>query len=151
MMIQISHRGNTNGPNPVLENNPEYLIDAIQKGFDVEVDIWLKDGSMYFGHDEPKYIVSPEIFYKIRDHAWFHCKNLEVLNHLIEFHPTSRFFWHQEDDFTLTSNNYIWTYPNKMISNKSIIVYLDKHLDVNFKVKPFAICSDYCYTFTKES
>ena len=150
-MIQISHRGNTDGPIPELENSPDYLISAIQKGFDVEIDLWLIDNVIYFGHDEPKYIISPEIFYKIRDYAWFHCKNLEALNHLIKFHPTSRFFWHQEDDFTLTSNNYIWTYPNKNLSANSIIVYLDKHEGIKFKVKPFAICSDYCYTISKES
>ena len=91
-MLKIAHRGNLNGPNLELENNPDYLMSAIEKGFDVEVDLWLENKIMYFGHDKPQYIVSPEIFYKIRDHAWFHCKNLEALNHLIVFHPTARFF-----------------------------------------------------------
>ena len=150
-MIQISHRGNTNGPKPELENNPDYLIEAISQGFEVEVDIWIKDNSLYFGHDYPKYLISPEIFYKIRDHAWFHCKNLESLNHFIKFYPTSKYFWHQNDDFTLTSNNYIWTYPDKPISSNSIIVYLDNHKDVYFNTKPFAVCSDYCYTTNKEN
>lgn len=149
-MIQISHRGNTNGPNPQLENHPDYLLEAVSKGFDIEVDIWLKNNNMYLGHDEPKYLISPEFFYKVRDHAWFHCKNLDILNHLIVFHPTSRFFWHQEDDFTLTSNNYIWTYPGKSLSNRSIIVYLGEHKDLDFVPEPFAICSDYCYTFIRE-
>lgn len=149
-MIQIAHRGNINGVNLELENSPEYLLNAINKGFDVEVDIWLEDGNMYLGHDRPQYLISPDFFYKIRDHAWFHCKNLNMLNHFVKFHPTARFFWHQQDDFTLTSNNYIWTYPNKNITENSIIVYLNEHKEVKFYPKPFAICSDYCYTFNKE-
>lgn len=149
-MIQISHRGNINGANPSLENSPNYILTAIEKGFEVEVDIWIENNIIYFGHDAPQYIVSPELFYKIRDYAWFHCKNLDALNHFIKFYPTARFFWHQQDDFTLTSNNYIWTYPNKKISSNSIIVYLDEHKNIEFNPEPFAICSDYCYTNTEE-
>ena len=29
-MILISHRGNINGPNPEMENNPEYIQKAIR-------------------------------------------------------------------------------------------------------------------------
>lgn len=149
-MIQISHRGNTNGAIPELENSPDYIIKAIDNGFDVEIDVWIKNNIIYFGHDEPQYLISPELFYKIRDHAWFHCKNLDALNHFIKFYPTSRFFWHQEDMFTLTSNNYIWTYPGNALSENSIIVYLSQHKEVRFSPEPFAICSDYCYTNIEE-
>lgn len=31
-------------------------------------------------------------------------------------------FWHQEDDYALTSSGYIWTYPDKLLTDKSIIV-----------------------------
>ena len=31
-------------------------------------------------------------------------------------------FWHQEDDVTLTSKGYLWTYPNKQLTPKSIAV-----------------------------
>jgi hypothetical protein len=149
-MIQISHRGNINGAIPELENSPDYIIKAIDKGFDVEIDVWIKNNIIYFGHAEPQYLISPELFYKVRDHAWFHCKNLDALNHFIKFYPTARFFWHQEDMFTLTSNNYIWTYPGNAVSENSIIVYLGQHKEVRFSPEPFAICSDYCYTSIEE-
>ena len=37
--ILISHRGNVTGPNSDRENHPDYIDRAIEKGFDVEVDI----------------------------------------------------------------------------------------------------------------
>ena len=38
-MILISHRGNLEGKNPEKENSPIYVLQALSKGFDVEVDI----------------------------------------------------------------------------------------------------------------
>ena len=35
----IAHRGNTSGPQPSFENTEDYLQDAIDKGYHVEVDI----------------------------------------------------------------------------------------------------------------
>ena len=39
--ILIAHRGNTRGPKPEKENQPEYILQAIQEGFDVEIDVWM--------------------------------------------------------------------------------------------------------------
>jgi hypothetical protein len=143
-MIKIAHRGNVMGPIPVLENRPDYLIDAIAQGYDVEVDVWWDNNAIWFGHSEPQYIVSPEDFYKIRDKAWFHCKNFNALHHFMEFQTTARYFWHQEDDFTLTSNGYIWTYPGMATGSKSIKVdlKLDNH---ELMYTPAGICTDYPY------
>ena len=46
-MILISHRGNTNGVNHEKENSISYIEDALNLGFDVEVDVWYKDGDFY--------------------------------------------------------------------------------------------------------
>ena len=51
----ISHRGNLNGPNKNLENKPNYIKEALDKGFDVEIDVWLSKEKFYLGHDEPLY------------------------------------------------------------------------------------------------
>ena len=37
----ISHRGNLNGPNLLLENNPDYIIAASKHCY-VEIDVWYK-------------------------------------------------------------------------------------------------------------
>jgi aryl-phospho-beta-D-glucosidase BglC (GH1 family) len=57
-MILISHRGNLNGPNPERENSPKYIDEAIEAGYDVEIDIWLNDGILYLGHDSIQYETS---------------------------------------------------------------------------------------------
>ena len=141
-MLKISHRGNINGPDLEKENSIEQIFIAIGKGFDVEIDVWVIDGLIFFGHDYPKYLIDDFIIKKIKDSAWFHCKNLEALLFFANNPVPYVFFWHQKDDFTLTSNGYIWTYPNKDITSSSIIV----DLDLNYKysnIIPYAICTDY--------
>jgi len=48
-------------------------------------------------------------------------------------------FFHQEDDVTLTSKGYIWTYPNKQLTDKSIAV-LPKEKPI---IEVAGICSDF--------
>ena len=52
-MILISHRGNINGKINELENNPDYINDALIIGYDVEIDIWVINNELFLGHDEP--------------------------------------------------------------------------------------------------
>ena len=54
-MIYISHRGNLDGKSEKDENNPEYVMNAVKKGFDVEIDVWFKEGNFFLGHDDPKF------------------------------------------------------------------------------------------------
>ncbi len=49
-------------------------------------------------------------------------------------------FWHQNDDFTLTSKNIIWTFPGKKLSLNSICVLPD--LDIKLDGLVMGICSD---------
>jgi hypothetical protein len=138
-MKLISHRGNLIGPN-VLENSPKFLIQAIEKGFDVEVDIRLIDKKWYLGHDNPEYEITESFIEEINNFTWFHCKNLEALHTFDK--NNHKFFWHQTDDFSLTSNGYIWTYPGKQINIKSIIVDLKK-INLNQYQNCYGICGDY--------
>jgi hypothetical protein len=143
-MIKISHRGNLYGPDLNKENTVDSIFNAISKKYEVEIDVWTIDGYLYFGHDMPEHRVDLKIINNIGLNGWFHCKNLESLTFFKENLSNYKFFWHQTDDFTLTSNNYIWTYPGKNISKQSIIVHLEKptqeYLD-NFN--GYGICSDY--------
>jgi hypothetical protein len=54
----ISHRGNLHGPDPKLENKPPHIIEALNIGFDVEVDVFFRNKKFYLGHDHPQYEVS---------------------------------------------------------------------------------------------
>ena len=53
-MKLISHRGNIDGRRPDLENNPDYILKAIDKGYDCEIDVWLLKNTIYLGHDKIK-------------------------------------------------------------------------------------------------
>ena len=54
----ISHRGNIKGPQPDKENRPSYIDCAIGNGYQVEIDVNLRDGELWLGHDEPQYKIN---------------------------------------------------------------------------------------------
>ncbi len=138
----IAHRGNISGANPSRENHPSYLLEAIDLGLDVEVDVWMVDGEFYLGHDEPDYPVDESYLTWLRDSAWFHCKNLEALQFFAESSKNYRYFWHQNDDYTLTSTGHIWTYPGRAVSSNSIIVDLSE--DASYEPgSVYGVCFDY--------
>lgn len=124
MAILISHRGNTTGPFPNLENHPEYIMNALKKGYDVEIDIWNTVDGWFLGHDEPKYRIDYWEFTQSvnNDKIWYHAKNMKALEKLTyDFRPL-QYFWHEDDRFTLTSKNVIWSFPGEPLSEKSVCV-----------------------------
>lgn len=125
-MFKIAHRGNLNGPNPEKENEPSYIVSAINQGFDCEVDLWRTESGFFLGHDEPQYEIKDSFLFELSDKLWIHCKNLEALTFVSKEASTLNGFWHQEDNFTLTTKGYIWTYPNRPTSTQSILVDLSK-------------------------
>lgn len=146
--ILISHRGNINSKNPEMENHPDYIQKALDLGYDVEIDVWVKDDKFYLGHDEPKYEVDDNFFINNYRKLWCHAKNIESLNKLRQTHQLI-YFWHQNDDYTLTSFSHVWTYPNKeIIWGKSIAVLPELYPDWDIS-KAIGICSDYIGNYKK--
>ena len=135
-MILISHRGNINGIKSDLENKSEYINEALNQGFDVEIDVWWIDNQFYLGHDEPRYLVKEDFLRK--SGLWCHAKNIDALNQMIDSEMT-HCFWHQEDDVTLTSEGYLWTYPGKQLTSNSIAVLPEGNVPDDIA----GICSDY--------
>jgi hypothetical protein len=135
-MFFISHRGNIDRINTKDENKPSYILNALKKNFDVEVDIWFQDSMFYLGHDKPEYRVDLS-FVKMKG-LWFHAKNINSFRELLRLQVIC--FWHQQDDVALTSNGYIWTYPGKQLTDNSICVLpeLNKHVEI----KCAGFCSD---------
>ena len=102
-MILISHRGNLSGPNPQLENEPKYIIGAIERGFHVEIDVWyFKDSGFWLGHDEPQYQVTWNWFFKRQDNLWLHCKNAQAAKDCQVFQS----FCHTGDPYSYTSKKF---------------------------------------------
>jgi len=138
-MIIISHRGNVNGPDKFLENNPPHINSLLLSNIQVEIDVWLDDDILLLGHDKPEYIINHEFLQ--RDGLWCHAKNLDALDYMLKTN-IKNCFWHQNDDFVLTSSGYIWTYPNKMITKRSIIV--DTETDWKYKnYNCYGVCVDF--------
>ena len=130
-MILIAHRGNIDGPNQQLENTPQYIENAILEGFNVEIDLRYEDGKLWLGHDNGMVNVSLEWLLSLSDKLWIHCKNLHCLKYL--YNTELNYFWHQEDDFTLTSHKFIWTYPHKDVTELSVIVCATEKETIRYK------------------
>jgi hypothetical protein len=138
-MKLIAHRGNLFGPNPILENNPSYLIEAMTAGFDVELDVWLIDNDFYLGHNEPTY--PTDIRFLSYSTCWCHAKNLPALVKMLEL--GIHCFWHQTDDVVLTSQGYLWTFPGKPIASDRAIAVCPERVESWDIDAANGICSDF--------
>jgi hypothetical protein len=116
-MIYIAHRGNINGRIPDRENHPDYIMEAIKQGYDVEIDIRYVDGSWWLGHDEPQYRIKADFLFNTK--LWIHCKNWEALNQFRKWHST-KYFWHQNDDYTIIAGDKILVKPGQQLLENSI-------------------------------
>ena len=146
-MKLIAHRGNIAGANPEMENNPLYIDKALEKGYDVEIDI---RGSFYtkfyLGHDEQQYMVSPDWLFERVSKLWIHAKDIQALHSLTQQASNFNVFWHQEDFFTMTTKGFIWTYPGHTLTPESICVMPERFegLYSKHELKNCAgICSDF--------
>lgn len=146
-MKYIAHRALFQGPDSALENNPSQILLAITKGFDVEIDAWFVDGEWMLGHDAPTYPVPKSFLNDPR--MWIHCKNLAALYEISRSKIRSDFFWHQEDDFTLTSKGFIWTYPGKPLTHNSVMV-MPEWTDLDFATVTELKCAGICSDFVEE-
>ena len=139
-MVLISHRGNLNGINLEMENKPEYINYALESGFNVEIDVWYHKEKFFLGHDNPTYLTS--IDFLKNEYLWCHAKSIETLRKLISFEDI-HCFYHESDPVTLTSKNFLWTYPKNQLTNRSICVESNRKSINDIKNKCFGLCSDY--------
>jgi len=123
-MRYISHRGNLTGPRPDKENTPLYIDQALLRVDLCEVDLWKIDGRLYLSHDYPKdeHEIDDQFLSDRRSHLIIHCKNVDALVHCQNKYGEYHYFWHQEDDYTLTSWGWIWAYPGKDVPANSLSV-----------------------------
>jgi hypothetical protein len=138
----ISHRGNLNGLNHDRENTPSFIDEAIDLGYDVEVDIRLVDSVLHLGHDGPENIITLEWLHKRRSNLWIHCKNFEALSFLLNYDLV--IFFHEQESYTIINNGKIWAHDLSLVDNKCIIPLLSKEKIINWKSQPvYGVCSDY--------
>jgi hypothetical protein len=152
-MIIISHRALLDGPDLDRENSPWAIDDVIRKGFDVEIDVQVKDGIPYLGHDGPVYPISWSFLSDIEDQAWIHCKTIDALDLVIENIGCSRVFFHDKDDCVVV-NDRIWTYPRPLpLTENSICVLpevvfgVDDMVEKVYNSRCAGVCTDYPLKF----
>lgn len=145
----ISHRGNINGIIPNQENRLNYIDDALSQGYDVEVDIWGVDGLLYTGHDSADYDIDIDWILDRANYLWIHVKNIKALDIMMKYDKVINYFWHQNDDVTLTSRNFIWTFPGKELTVNSIAVLPEVGKFHNIS-SAYGICSDFISLYKKQ-
>jgi hypothetical protein len=141
-MLLISHRGNIDGKKNEYENRPSYILDALERGYDVEVDVWYIAGAPFLGHDKPEYETG--IQFLSLPGLWCHCKNIEALAQLIK--NNVHCFFHKSDDVVLTSRGYMWVLPGKRLVKESICVLPEVGFDGIIE-ECAGICSDIVGTY----
>jgi hypothetical protein len=150
----IAHRGLLNGPDKELENKPEQIIKVLARPDSIhcEIDVWMVYNKWFLGHDEPQYEVDTSFLGK--QGLWIHCKNLDALHWFSESPIHYEYFWHETDNYTLTSGNLIWAFPGKHLSKNSIAVLPEISEDYWEYVKSCKIagvCTDYVEKFLSET
>lgn len=148
-MKYIAHRGLLNGPNPELENTEHAIMYCLENNIDVEIDVWFENEKWYLGHDGPQYLTT--FGFISQPNLWIHSKNFEASHQLlIEWHSDTilNFFWHEQDERTLTSHGYWWTYMQKELGSRSIAVLPEVYTPIDnlrscLEWNCFGICTDY--------
>lgn len=142
-MIVYSHRGNLKGPNSKFENHPDYIDDALNEGFKVEIDLRNYNNKFYLGHDKAQYEIKLDWLQKRKNNLLIHFKDLIAVFNSNEFH----FFCHAQDDFALTSQLKIWIHKRDLLINSSniIVPLMNKdQIDKYFNKKSiFSVCTDF--------
>ena len=140
-MILISHRGNVDSVNLKRENSQSYIQEAIDLGYDVEIDVRYIDNKFWLGHDDPDYEVEFDWLHKRKNNLWVHCKNFEALSELVT--TNLRVFYHREDDYTIISDKHIWAHMPRFDEN-CIIPLINKSDIMNWTpTQVYGVCSDY--------
>jgi YrbI family 3-deoxy-D-manno-octulosonate 8-phosphate phosphatase len=108
----VSHRGNQDGPNPKLENNPDYILSAAEK-YRVEIDVRYSHGKFYLGHSDSQYNISK--FFLFNEQFIIHAKDIETFLEL-ERYSELNVFLHGSDEVVYSSKGNL-IFHSKILKN----------------------------------
>jgi hypothetical protein len=141
-MILIAHRGNINGPDKTRENTIEYIDEAINAGYNVEIDVWILDDGIWLGHDGPENKINKEFLFRNINKLWCHAKNLNALAFLTQNNFNA--FSHDNDPYVLTSNGYIWAHFKSEFTKDTIAVMPEWS---KYTLSQLPVCKGVCSDF----
>ena len=142
-MKLIAHKGNVNGPDSLKENTPEQIEWCIENGYDVEIDVRYspEKDKFYLGHDDLQHEINWWWLAGKQKNLWILCKDLSTLHEFTARTSGYNYFWHQRDDYTLTSKGQIWASPAQDYNKDTVRVIEDPEEVKEYDC--YAICSDY--------
>lgn len=152
-MNMISHRGNLDGPNALIENSPDQIERCLELGFECEIDLRTKNQKLFLGHDTYQYEISIDWLSKHAGSLWIHCKDSESLSFLKGLKGDFNYFWHETDKHTITSKGVFWNYPGGPITGDSIAVLPEtwwNPLSHRPLKEAMGICTDFPNKFRQE-
>lgn len=148
----IAHRGNIYGNSDKSKENTVYQAEeAINKKYDVELDIWYWNSKWWLGHDYPHNEVDYSFLTEYWKKLWLHCKDVDTFTILLQVStPNLEFncFMHDQDLVAYTNRGFLWTYNNGKLRYDSIAV-MPEHPCNNWSIedisKCYGICTDQPY------
>lgn len=155
-MKVISHRGNINCTNPIRENKIWAIEECIEKGYLVEVDLWVdyfvskQAFYLYLSHDKTQIndIVSFDWLIQHQYKLLVHCKNKEAIEFAITY-LDGDWFCHDQDRWAKTNNGKLICYGKleDIIENEDSLLIMPEHHGIEPEdVKNLNIgyvCTDY--------
>jgi hypothetical protein len=148
----ISHRGNLSGRDASEENSPLAICRALAEGYDVEVDVYWHNEQFWLGHDMPQYLTTSVELCNPR--LWCHAKDPIALQQLLDH--GAHCFAHNEDDWALTNQGFIWYFAGQQVpTSRTILVLPEKSATRAHgrasNIRNYAgVCTDYPRRYERE-
>lgn len=143
MALLISHRGNTDGMNPVRENSVSYIKEALEKGYQVMVDLWLV-GTEHLAMGTERALHAVDLAFLKENNVICHAQTVETLEFLLA-HEVHCFYATGADHRALTNGGLIWTQGDPKITQRCIMAmpeWFIPDLSSLAHIKCSGICSD---------
>jgi hypothetical protein len=146
---QLLHRG-ISMSDTLPENDQLTIKHRNDMGYACEYDIWFFNNSWWLGHDKPIYsIACIDTFIRQCTNNLIHAKDgitfAEIIKYCRERGYRNEIFYHTTEDYVLTSNMNIITYPGKYIVDSSICMMPEnagRTYSTDERNNMTAICSD---------
>lgn len=143
----FAHRANIGGPTSVYHENSETaILERIENGFGVEIDVWFKKNKLYLGHDED-FLNEIDLGFLQDNMDWLliHCKNKKAVKFFSNSDDYFHWFTHDQDTFAFTSEGYMICYgtkPPKLKNPSTCIIMLPERFSIEVP-KDYSVCTDY--------
>lgn len=142
-MLYFSNNGNINEINLERQSSPDYILEAIDKGFKVKCSIRLmSDDNFWLGEEEAIHKIEDNFLIDNAKYLLIHCKNISSLYKIHEFekqHKNLHYYYHSTDNISITSKKYfLLDYGKKPISDNTIVMFPE---ETNFQKRDLDGCA----------